>query len=54
MLDVRDHREAAKDDRENGGEVDAFRGQISDVADDEDESRLDDSDVDCVPEELKY
>ena len=50
VLNVRNHREAAEDDRENGGKIDAFRGQISDVANDEDEGWLDDSHMYRVPE----
>ena len=50
MLDIRNHREAAENDRENGRKIDAFGGQISDVADDEDESRFNDTHVNRVSE----
>ena len=50
VLDVRNHRKAAENYRENGGKIDAFGGQISDVADNENEGGLDDSHVDCVSE----
>ena len=50
VLDVRNHRKAAENYRENGGKIDAFGGQISDVADNEDEGGLDYTHVDYISE----
>ena len=52
VLNIRNHREAAENNRENGRKIDAFGGQISDVADDEDKCRFNDTNVDRIPEFL--